>query len=421
MVVTMYNRLPILVVGAGAAGLLAAITAAEGGADVLLLERNSRPARKVMITGKGRCNVTNNTTPAEVIANTPTNGRFLHSALAAWTPQDTMSLIESEGVALKTERGNRVFPVSDKAVDIVDALVRRAKRAGVRLQQARATGLCVEDGVCTGVVLEDGTTLSAYAVIVCTGGKSYPTTGSTGDGYTLAQQAGHTVTPLRPSLSALESDDPLCAAAMGVSLKNCGLVCVDNATGKSVAKDFGEMLFTHFGVSGPMVLSASAHMKDMAKNRYELRIDLKPALTAEQLDLRLQRDFKEYTNSDLGNAFVHLLPQSLVRPFLKKAGISPQIKCHTVTHEQRQKLCRLLKCLPLRIAGFRPIDEAIVTSGGVSVKEINATTMESKCCSGLYFAGEVLDVDAYTGGFNLQIAFATGAAAGRAAAGGQTY
>ena len=205
---------------------------------------------------------------------------------------------------------------------------------------------------------------------------------------------------------------------MGVSLKNCGLVCVDNATGKTVAKDFGEMLFTHFGVSGPMVLTASAHLKDMAKNRYELRIDLKPALTAEQLDLRLQRDFKEYANSDLGNAFVHLLPQSLVRPFLKKAGISPQTKCHAVTHEQRQKLGRLLKCLPLKIAGFRPIDEAIVTSGGVSVKEINAKTMESKYCSGLYFAGEVLDVDAYTGGFNLQIAFATGAAAGRAAAAG---
>ena len=417
----MHKQSAVLVVGAGAAGLLAAITAAEAGADVLLLERNARPARKVMITGKGRCNVTNNTTPAEVIANTPTNGRFLYSALAAWTPQDTMALIESEGVELKTERGNRVFPVSDKAVDVVDALVRRAKRAGVRLQQARVTGLCVEDGVCTGVVLEDGSTLPGYAVIVCTGGKSYPTTGSTGDGYALAQQAGLTITPLRPSLSALESDDPLCAAAMGVSLKNCGLVCVDNATGKTVAKDFGEMLFTHFGVSGPMVLTASAHLKDMAKNRYELRVDLKPALTAEQLDLRLQRDFKEYANSDLGNAFVHLLPQSLVRPFLKKAGISPQTKCHAVTHEQRQKLGRLLKCLPLKIAGFRPIDEAIVTSGGVSVKEINAKTMESKYCSGLYFAGEVLDVDAYTGGFNLQIAFATGAAAGRAAADGLIY
>ncbi|MBQ3133896.1 MAG: NAD(P)/FAD-dependent oxidoreductase [Clostridia bacterium] len=406
----------VIVVGAGAAGLLAAATAANGGAEVCLIERNARPARKVMITGKGRCNITNNTSVQEVIANTPTNGRFLYSALSAWTPQDTMALIEQAGVPLKTERGNRVFPVSDQAVDIVDALVGIAQSAGVRFLCGRVTALIIADGVCAGVRLEDGAELPADAVIVCTGGKSYPTTGSTGDGYALAVSAGHTVTPLRPSLVALESDDPLCAAAMGVSLKNCGLVCVDKATGKTIAKDFGEMLFTHFGVSGPMVLSASAHMTAMAKNRYELHIDLKPALTPEQVDARLQRDFKIYANSDLGNAFRHLLPQSLVRPFLRKTGVPSDTKCHTVTQEQRKRLGAALKSLPIKVVGFRPIEEAIVTSGGVDVKEINARTMASKLCEGLYFAGEVLDVDAYTGGFNLQIAFATGAAAGRAVA-----
>ena len=412
------SQLPVIVVGAGAAGLLAAAEAAKAGASVLLLERNLRPARKVMITGKGRCNLTNNTTPEGIIANTPTNGRFLYSAMNQWSPQDTMALLESEGVPLKTERGNRVFPVSDKAVDIVDALVRHAKNAGVRFMQGRVSSLRIEEGVCTGVCLQDGTELDAFAVIVCTGGCSYPTTGSTGDGYILAEQAGHTVIPPRPSLVALESDDPLCAAAMGVSLKNCALQCVDNATGKVIAKDFGEMMFTHFGVSGPMILTVSAHLKEMARGRYELRLDMKPALTAEQLDARLQRDFATYKNSDLGNAFTHLLPHSLVQPFLRKAGVSPRIKCHTVTQEQRKRLVSLLKCLPIRIAGFRPFEEAVITSGGVCVKEIDAKTMASKKCDGLYFAGEVLDVDAYTGGFNLQIAFATGVAAGRGVLGG---
>lgn len=415
---TAMSELPIIVVGAGAAGLLAAAEAAKAGAAVCLIERNPRPARKVMITGKGRCNVTNNTTPEGIIANTPTNGRFLYSAMNQWTPQDTMDLLEAQGVPLKTERGNRVFPVSDKAVDIVDGLVRHAKSAGVRFEQGRVEALCIEDGVCTGVRLQDGRVLNAYAVIVCTGGKSYPTTGSTGDGYAFAEQAGHTIVPPRPSLVALESDDPLCAAAMGVSLKNCALQCVDRATGKTVAKDFGEMMFTHFGVSGPMILTMSAHLKEMARGRYELRLDMKPALTVEQLDARLQRDFATYKNSDLGNAFTHLLPHSLVQPFLRKAGISPRLKCHTVTQEQRKKLVSLLKCLPIAVAGFRPFEEAVVTSGGVSVKEVDARTMASKKCDGLYFAGEVLDVDAYTGGFNLQIAFATGVAAGRGVMGG---
>lgn len=404
----------VLVIGGGAAGLLAAGFAAENGHAVTLLERNPRPARKVMITGKGRCNLTNNCTVEECVANIPRNGRFLYSALTAFPPQAVMDLVEAQGVPLKTERGNRVFPASDKAVDVVDALVAFAKQRGVRFVQGRATDLLLGNGACHGARLEDGRTIDADAVIVCTGGMSYPVTGSTGDGYTLAAQAGHTVVPPRPSLVPLVAAEEDCAAMQGLALKNAALTVEDTASGKTVYRDFGELLFTHFGVSGPLVLSASAHMGEMAQNRYRLHIDLKPALSPEQLDARLLRELAAESNRAMGNMLPALLPRSMVVPALTRAAIPPEKKCRDVSREERHRLGAVLKDWTITVTAFRPINEAIVTSGGVSVKEIAAKTMASKLVDGLYFAGEVLDVDAYTGGFNLQIAFATGAAAGRA-------
>ena len=404
----------VIVVGGGAAGLMAAGAAARMGHTVTVVERNPRPARKVMITGKGRCNVTNNCTIEAFIQNVPENGRFLYSAINGFTPQDTMALFETMGIPLKTERGNRVFPVSDKAVDIVDGLVKYAKEGGARFMEGRVTELVIEDGVCCGVKLEDGRVLDAYKVIVATGGCSYPGTGSTGDGYALARQAGHTVVEPRPSLVALTSPDPACMEMQGLSLKNCGLQVRDNEKNKIIYTDLGEMLFTHFGVSGPMVLSASAHMRQMAAGRYTLVIDWKPGLTPEQLDARILRDFAERCNMDISNALGKLLPRLLIPVMLEMVQIKPMKKCNAVTREERLRLVAGIKAMPVAVSGFRPIEEAIVTSGGVSVKEIHAKTMESKLVGGLYFAGEVLDVDAYTGGFNLQIAFSTGMAAGNA-------
>jgi predicted Rossmann fold flavoprotein len=402
----------VIVVGGGAAGLMAAGRAARRGYRVTLVERNPRPARKVMITGKGRCNVTNNCSPQECVTQVPGNGRFLYSAFSAFSPWDTVAFFEEQGVPLKTERGNRVFPVSDKAVDIVDALVHYAKEGGVRIHTGRVTALCVDDGVCTGVELEDGQRLDAFAVIVCTGGCSYPGTGSTGDGYDLARQAGHTVIPPRPSLVPLTVQEPWCPDLQGLSLKNSGLTVTDTKNGKTVYTDFGEMLFTHYGVSGPMILSASAHMRDMESGRYRLTIDLKPALTAQQVDARLVREFDGQKNTCLGNALSAVLPRSLIPVMLRLTALPGERKCHSVTKEERRKLTEAMKGLSLTVTGFRPLAEAIVTAGGVSTRELQAATMESKLVSGLYFAGEVIDVDAYTGGFNLQIAFSTGVVAG---------
>lgn len=402
----------VLIIGGGAAGCMAAGAAARNGHTVTVIERNPRPARKVMITGKGRCNVTNNCTVNEFIAHVPENGRFLYSAVTAFTPQDMMALLEAEGVPLKTERGNRVFPVSDKAVDVVDGIVGYAKKGGARFVEGRATKLRLQDGTCVGVELEDGRTLDGDAVIVATGGCSYPLTGSTGDGYSLAAQAGHTIIPARPSLVALESPDAFCPNMQGLSLKNCALSVRDNHTGKVIYQDLGEMLFTHFGVSGPMILSASAHMRDMAVGRYTLYIDWKPGLTPEQLDARILRDFAERSNMDISNALGKLLPRLLIPTMLRMAQINASKKCNAITKEERLRLRNCIQAMPVRVDGFRPIEEAIVTAGGVCTKEINARTMESRLVSGLYFVGEVLDVDAYTGGFNLQIAFSTGMAAG---------
>ena len=407
------SRKSVLVIGGGAAGLMAAGAAAEGGAAVTLVERNPRMGRKLMITGKGRCNVTNNCTVEEFIANVPENGRFLYSALSAFMPQDMMAFLEGQGLPVKTERGNRVFPCSDKARDVVDALVEYVRRTGCRFRQGRAVSLRIKDGCCCGVQMEDGEALEADAVIVCTGGLSYPLTGSTGDGYRLAEQAGHTILPPRASLVPLVCREEWCRDAQGLSLRNCALRVLDTRKNKVIFEDFGEMLFTHFGVSGPMALSASAHMREMEPGRYRLEIDLKPALAPEQLDARLVRDFTENRNRDFANSLGALLPRSLCPVLVRLSGIRPDVKCNAITREQRRDFAALLKSLPLTVEDFRPVEEAIVTSGGVKVGELNAKTMESKKVSGLYFAGEGLDVDAYTGGFNLQIAFSTGIAAGR--------
>ena len=402
----------VIVVGGGAAGLMAAVTAAENGHKVTVVERNPRPARKVMITGKGRCNVTNNCSVSEFISHVPQNGRFLYSALSRFESADLMAWLEERGLPLKTERGNRVFPVSDKAVDVVDCLVKAARRAGVTFLQGRVTSLVLEEGVCTGVMLEDGRQLEAYAVVICTGGLSYPGTGSTGDGYTLAQQAGHTIVPTRPSLVPLETQEYWSGKLQGLSLKNVTCTVTDTANGKVIFSELGELLFTHYGLSGPLILSASAHMREMAPCRYTVKIDLKPGLTPEKLDARLTRDLGENPNLDFANALGALLPHKLIPEAVALSGIPPHTKCHSVTREQRQRFGQLLKALPLTVMDFRPVEEAVVTSGGVDVREVDARTMASKKAEGLYFAGEVLDVDAYTGGFNLQIAFSTGHAAG---------
>ena len=403
-----------LVIGAGAAGLIAAGTAAASGNDVTIIERNDRPARKVMITGKGRCNVTNNCTMInELVENVPTNGRFLHSAFSAFMPYDIMDLLEAEGVELKIERGDRVFPVSDKAVDVVDALVRFSEKNGAKRIKGRATDLIVEDGTVKGVILEDGEKLFADSVIIATGGVSYPLTGSTGDGYALAKAAGHTVIDPKPSLVPLVCHEGFCMDLQGLSLRNISISVMDMDRYKEVYRDFGEMIFTHFGVSGPVILSASAHMKDMKERKYEIHIDLKPGLTYEQLDARVQRDFLENSNRNFINALDKLLPKKIVPVIVKLTGIKPSTKVNQVTREMRAKLVNTLKDLKVTVLGFRPIEEAIITSGGINVKEIDPKTMESKLCKGLYFAGEVIDVDAYTGGFNLQIAYSTGHLAGK--------
>lgn len=406
----------VLVIGGGAAGLLAAGTAAQYGADATILERNPRPARKVMITGKGRCNVTNASDLQNLIAHVPRNGRFLYSAFSAFTPEDIRDLLSQYGVETKVERGNRVFPVSDKAVDVVDALVRFAASNGVRVEQGRATDLIIEEDACRGVVCEDGTEYRADAVIVCTGGLSYPRTGSTGDGYHLAKQAGHTVTTLLPSLVPLCTREYDASQMQGLSLKNCTLRVTDTVSGKTLFEELGEMMFTHFGVTGPLVLSASAHMKDMSAGRYTLSIDLKPALSEQQLSERVLRELDAHKNAAIATMLATLLPRSMVPVMAARCGLQTSAPCHTVTREQRLRLADRLKHFTLTVDAFRPIDEAVITSGGVDVREMEAKTMASKKLAGLYFAGEVLDVDAYTGGYNLQIAFSTGAVAGRAAA-----
>lgn len=404
----------VCVIGGGAAGLMAAGTAAERGLKTIILERNEKVARKVMITGKGRCNVTNYCTLLDdLIRNIPVNGRFLFSAFSKFMPVDTMDFFEKMGVPLKVERGNRVFPESDKASDIVDALRKYALRSGAEIVTGRAEEILTSDGTVTGVRTYDGDIIHTKSVIVATGGKSYPLTGSTGDGYILAEKTGHTIIEQKPSLVPLEVHEGWCSSVMGLSLRNIEIRVEDTEKYKCVYKDFGEMLFTHFGVSGPVILSASSHMNDIKKGKYEIYIDLKPALDEDKLDKRIQRDFLENSNKNFINALDALLPKKLVPVIVKLSGIKPSRKVNQITRAERENLVYLLKNLKLTINGFRPIEEAIITSGGVSVKDISPKDMMSKKINNLYFAGEVIDVDAYTGGFNLQIAFSTGRLAGK--------
>ncbi len=400
----------IAVVGGGAAGLMAAGAAHENGAEVTLFERNSKLGRKIAITGKGRCNVTNNCSNEEFLKNVVSNPRFLYSALYDFSAEDTIRFFENRHVPLKTERGRRVFPVSDRAYDIVDALGAYASRC--RIIHKRVLGVLSEEGKVTGVYA-DGDFYPFDAVIICTGGLSYPLTGSDGDGYRFAKELGHTIIDPRPALVSLESYDTFCGKLAGLSLKNVRLnLYLGN---KKVYSELGEMLFTHTGISGPLVLTASSYMKVRPESGYTLTVDLKPALDSETLDRRILGDFEKYSHRDFANALGDLLPIKLIPVITELSGIDKHKKIFDVTRTERNELCRLIKAFPISVRAFRPIDEAVVTAGGVSVKEINPSTMESKFVKGLYFAGEIIDVDALTGGYNLQIAFSTGRRAGLSA------
>ena len=404
----------ILVIGGGAAGMMAAITAAEHGAAVTLLEPNERLGKKLNITGKGRCNVTNCAALEELLANVAKNGRFLYSVFSRFDGHDAMAFFEKIGVPLKVERGNRVFPVSDRSFDVSGALERRMRTLGVRWVRDKAVSLILADDAVSGAVGETGE-YAADAVILATGGVSYPATGSTGDGYRMAAETGHTIIEPVASLVPLVSDDPACPAMQGLALKNVRLT-VRNQKNKVVFEDFGEMLFTHFGVSGPLTLSASAHIRDFEKNRYMLSVDLKSALDEQKLEARILRDMEERKNQNFTSLLGGLVPQSMVPVLLERCRVPGDTKIHSVTREQRRRLETVLKRFEIPVTGTRPVSEAIITSGGIKTGEINPNTMESKRVKGLYFAGEIIDTDAYTGGFNLQIAWATGRAAGEAAA-----
>ncbi len=398
-----FNNRKIAVIGGGPAGLMAAFFAAESGAEVILFEKNKMLGKKLRITGKGRCNLTNNCDINEFIENVRSSGKFLYSALSRFSPTDTIAFFEGLGVKLKTERGKRVFPVSDSAKEVADALAKAVLGKGVKVVNSEIKDI-------KKVIAEFD------AVIIATGGKSYSGTGSTGDGYKFAKELGHSVTPLYASLVPLECEESFCEELMGLALKNISVKYTYFGEKKPFYSDFGELLFTHFGVSGPTVLSASAHIKKDFCG-CELSIDLKPALSSEQLDKRILRDFEEMQNKQISNALIKLLPSALIPVCLAKAEISGEKKVNEITKKERANLINTLKNFNLKVLGKRPIEEAVVTGGGISCKEIDAKTMKSKLCDKLYFAGEVLDLDAYTGGFNLQIAFSTGCVAGESAAG----
>ncbi len=434
----------IIVIGAGASGMLAAGTAGSRGAEVVLLEKNDRPGRKLMITGKGRCNITNNTDMEGLMAGVPVNGKFLYSAFNRFSAGSIINLFHELGLETKTERGGRVFPVSDKAAEVVDTLIKYLRINNVKLIKGEAAGITTAAGAVTGVLLKNKEFLPAHKVIISTGGMSYPLTGSTGDGYRFARQSGHTVIPLHPSLVPLEIHENLVADLQGLSLKNAGFTVLKGdgektgqkkkektgeklgekkgektgeIIGEIIYKDFGELLFTHFGVSGPVVLSASTYMHDPEKNKYKIIIDLKPALSVEQLDKRVQRDFAAFSRKIFANSLHELLPRKLIPVIISLSGIPADKQVNQISKKEREQLVLLLKNLQFNVKKFRPTEEAIITAGGVSTQEINPRTMESLLVRGLFFTGEVIDVNAYTGGYNLQIAFSTGYVAGAAAAG----
>ena len=404
-----FESTELVVIGGGPAGMMCAYQAASRGVKTLLLESNDKLGRKLRITGKGRCNVTNNCDVKTMMANIPGDGRFLYSALNRFGPADTMAFFEDAGLPLKTERGNRVFPQSDNANDVAATMASLCRKAGVRTGKTKAKQIITENGAVAGVMTEMGT-IPCRAVAVCTGGLSYPLTGSTGDGYRFAEELGHAVTKRRPSLVPLESSEDRNPPMQGFAPKNVTLSAYED--GKLIYKELGEMLFTHFGVSGPLVLSASAHMRRMGEAEYLLSIDLKPGLDEKKLDARILRDFEKYANRDFKNSLGDLAGHSMIPVLVRLSGIPEEKPVHDITRAERLRLLELLKRFPVSVSGFRPIDEAIVTAGGVSTKEVNPRSMESKLVSGLFFAGEVLDLDAYTGGFNLQIAWSTGYVAG---------
>ena len=417
----------IAVIGGGPAGMMAAISASQNQNEVYLLEKNSKLGKKLLITGKGRCNITSSLDIREFIANIPGNGSFLYSAFNNYTNQDIIEFLKKNGVAVKEERGNRIFPVSDKSIDVLNAFTKELNKKQVKIKfDAKVTGIEVEKNKVKAVTYIDKNNenkkLLVDKVILATGGKTYSATGSTGDGYEIAKKLGHTITKIRPSLVPLTASGEslnICQELQGLSLKNVSMKLINLENKKSIYEDFGEMLFTHFGVSGPMILSSSAYLLRyknvdnlLAQNKIQLQIDLKPALSLEKLDLRLQRDFAQEKNKEFKNSLNNLLPQKLIAVIVEKSGIKPNKQVNEITKEERLRLANLLKEFKIIISGFRPLDEGIITSGGINIKEINPKTMESKIIEGLYFAGEIIDVDAYTGGFNLQIAYSTGYTAG---------
>lgn len=410
-----------VVVGGGPAGMIAAKTCADNGDNVILLEKNDILGKKILITGKGRCNITSSLNIDEFIQNIPGNGRFLYSAFENFSNIDIINLLKQEGVAVKEERGNRIFPVSDSAEEVRAALARLVTKAKVSVRlNSKVVGIKVDENNCVcGVILENGE-IVADKVVLATGGKSYPLTGSNGEGYEIAKKLGHTVTEIRGSLVPLIANKSICAKLQGLSLRNVKVQIIDDECSRRIYEDFGEMLFTHFGVSGPTILSGSSHLlryknveDKFNKGKIKLKIDLKPALSFEQLDARILRDFGEFKNKQFKNALDKLLPKKMIEVIIDMSKINPEKQVNEVTKEERHNLVSLLKDFEVCIQGFRSVEEAIVTAGGVSTKEINPKTMESKIVSGLFFAGEVIDVDGYTGGFNLQIAYSTGYTAGR--------
>lgn len=410
----------VIIVGGGPAGMMSAISAAKKGNTVLLLEKNNSLGKKLLITGKGRCNITSSINIEDFIKNIPGNGKFLYSSFQNFTNEDIINLIENNGIKVKQERGNRIFPSTDKAEDVLNCFIREIKKyKNISTKtNSRVEKILVEDNLVKGVVLENGENVLAEKVILATGGKSYPLTGSTGDGYKFAKQLGHTIEAPRGSLVPLIAEN-LCQEMQGLALKNVKIQIIDIEKNKKIYEDFGEMLFTHFGVSGPIILSGSAHLlryknveRLLKENKIKLFIDLKPALTMEELDKRILRDFEELKNKAFKNSLDKLLPKKMIDPVVEISNIFPDKKVNSITKEERQKLVSILKKFEITLKGFRPVEEAIVTAGGISIKEINPKTMESKLVKGLYFAGELIDVDAYTGGFNLQIAYSTGYTAG---------
>ena len=411
----------VVVIGGGPAGMMAAITSRESGNDVTIIEKNKQLGKKLLITGKGRCNITSSLDMSEFIKNTPGNGRFLYSAFQKYTNQDIIKFLEKQGLKVKEERGNRVFPITDKSLDVLRCFESKIKELDIKLNFCEeAKEIIVNENKEIIAVKTNKREIKVDKVILATGGKSYPLTGSTGDGYKMAEELGHEITPIKPSLVPLEIyNRKLCTELQGLSLRNVSIKLIDQQKNKEIYEDFGEMIFTHFGVSGPIILSSSAHLvryknieQLMKEKKIILKIDFKPALKEEKLDERILRDFNEFKNKQLKNALDKLLPQKLIPVIIEKSEINPNKKVNEITKKERVNLLKQLKSFEIEVKGFRSIDEAIITSGGISIKEINPKTMESKKIKGLFFAGEIIDVDSYTGGFNLQIAYSTGYVAG---------